>query len=132
MAKQKISGDQLDNRGGVWTSWTPTITANSGVFTTVTASGRYTQIGKTVHFSLRITQTSIGSASGFTFFTLPITALYNPTNDTVGYGREDALTGSLLQCRSASATSAAVIKYDNTAIVANGAVFNLKGTYEAA
>ena len=118
--------------GGSWTAWTPTITANSGTFTTVSASGRYTQIGKTVHFSLKITQTNIGSAAGFTFFTLPITALFDPANDTVGYGREDALTGSLLQCRATSTTSAAVIKYDNTAIVANGAVFNIKGTYEAA
>ena len=48
---------------GAWTAFTPTITASSGTFTTVSGSGRYTRIGKTVTIYIEIVITTAGTAS---------------------------------------------------------------------
>lgn len=118
--------------GGAWSTWTPTLTPSSGAFSNVNSSGRYTQVGKTVHFSLKINIINIGTASGCNY-TLPVTALNNPASDTVAYGREDAVTGKMLQSKLLNGTSAGIAVYDNTsAPIGNGYVLNLKGTYEAA
>jgi len=130
MAETKVTNNEFDQ--SAWTSWTPTITAGTGTFITVSASGRYQQIGKTVHFSLKITETSVGTASGSVNFTLPITALNNPSADTIGYGREDAGTGNMMQARLSSPTVCAILRYDNGTAVGAGYVLNMKGTYEAA
>lgn len=50
MAKQRINGDQLGNTGGAWTSYTPTWTLTSAASQSITSTGGYIQIGKTVHF----------------------------------------------------------------------------------
>jgi hypothetical protein len=79
-----------------WTSWTPTVSAGSGSFTTVSATGRYKQIGKTVFFSLHIAITTNGTAATYVNATLPTTS----ANDTVYYiahGREVAAVGIILQ-----------------------------------
>jgi hypothetical protein len=131
MTQTKATGKEIEG-GDVWTAWTPTITASTGSFTTVSAAGRYAQIGKIVTFSLKITVTNVGSASGCTY-TLPVTHCNSPVSDTVAYGREDAATGRMLQSKTISPTQAGILAYDNaSAVVGNGYVLNLKGTYEAA
>lgn len=55
-------------------TWTPTITATSGTFTTVSATGEYTRIGNQVTVHLKITITNAGTASGQIKYTLPFTA----------------------------------------------------------
>ena len=52
--------------GGAWQYWTPTLTNHTGTIN----SARYTQIGKTVHFDLRVTITAV---TGGLVFTLPVT-----------------------------------------------------------
>lgn len=55
-----------------WTSYTPTITASSGAFGSVSASGGYLAIGKLVHFTVAIQITAVGTASGDIIATLPL------------------------------------------------------------
>jgi len=133
MAKQQVNGNQLGNWGGAWTTWTPTITAGSGSFTTASGSGRYIQIGKTVFFKLDVTITTVGTGSGCVF-TLPVTASASWTAGQVASGREDALTGLACSAKLATSTTASVSRYDNGNIASggNGTVIRLMGTYEAA
>lgn len=55
-------------------TWTPTITATTGTFTSVSATGEYTRIGNQVTVHLKITITNPGTASGQIKYTLPFTA----------------------------------------------------------
>ncbi len=79
--------------GGVWKNWTPTVTAMSGTFTTVSASGSYSAIGNVVAITIAITITTNGTAAGAVIVTLPFTV----NNQTILVGRENAATGNMLQ-----------------------------------
>jgi hypothetical protein len=114
--------------GGAWTAWTPTISATTGSFTTTSAAGRYIKIGKTVHFTIAVTITTVGTGSGARF-TLPVIA--QTAVGTVGYYRERAVTGLTGVITLASTTLAGFFEYDNTMTIANGWVFQGSGTYEA-
>ena len=128
--------------GGAWQNWTPTLTNHTGTIN----SARYTQIGKTVHFDLRVTITAV---TGGLAFTLPVTGKAGVIeNDRIflsSLHMFDAgtahhwgiLTGS-------STTNAAELWYKNgtsTAAItsptgpftwAAGDVYVATGTYEAA
>lgn len=76
-------------------TYTPTVTAGSGTFTTVSATGIYTKIGRQVKVDADIVITTNGTAASFVNFTLPFTSgatfLYS------GGGRSNT-TGLMLQC----------------------------------
>jgi hypothetical protein len=55
-----------------WTAFTPTVTASTGTFGSLSVSGAYLAIGKTVHFQMTIQITSVGTASGDIIATLPL------------------------------------------------------------
>lgn len=57
-----------------WTTYTPTVTAQTGTPTTVTATGRSKQIGKTIHAEMDVTVTTVGTAAAAMNVTLPLTA----------------------------------------------------------
>lgn len=57
-----------------WTTYTPTVTAGTGTATTVSATGRYKQIGKTVIVQASVTVTSVGTAASNMQISVPITA----------------------------------------------------------
>lgn len=116
---------------GAWTSYTPTITAQSGTFTTVSATARYIQIGKTVTMSMTITITAVGTASAGVLFSLPVNAQSN--SGYIGSGREDATGGKMLQARLNSANNqGGIFNYDNTTAAGSGNVLKMLITYEAA
>jgi hypothetical protein len=75
---------------GGWTTYTPTVTAGSGTFTTVSATGRYKRIGKLVCVQMTITITTNGTAAANVQGTLPFTG----QGDTQGVFREGAATGN--------------------------------------
>lgn len=54
-----------------WTDYTPTMTPGSGSFTSATASGRYTIVGRTVTVKLTVTITTNGTAAGSITLTAP-------------------------------------------------------------
>lgn len=149
MAKQQIIGQQIvtssangvknanlsttaGEPGGAWTTWSPTITAETGTFTTVSSSNaKYTRIGNTIIFKLTITITTAGTASGALFFTLPVN-MSTAAEVSIGYGRENQSTGSQLQVASNTTSKASVFKYDGLTIIASSRTIELKGVYEAA
>lgn len=57
-----------------WTAYTPTITSQSGAPTTVTATGRYKQIGKTIFLNVSVTITTKNTAAGNLIASLPFAA----------------------------------------------------------
>jgi len=83
-----INGVTLDNNA--WTSYTPTVTAQSGSITAYTATGRYKQLGKTVIMQADVTITTVGTATLGMRVTLPFTAT---AFNFAGTSREIALTG---------------------------------------
>ena len=79
--------------GGVWTAYTPTITAYAGAFTTVSATGYYSKIAKVVPILITVTITTNGTASGIVFASLP----FATDKVTTLSGRENSVTGKMLQ-----------------------------------
>lgn len=112
-----------------WTVYTPTVTAQTGTFTTVSATGRFKQIGKSVQFRVTVTITTNGTAADSVRVTLPSTA--QAANATFGVGRESS-TGTLLQWFNVSTTLAQITS--NTGVYAggNGRTLDISGVYEAA
>jgi hypothetical protein len=82
---------------GAWSTYTPTVTAALGSFTTVSATGRFKVIGKVVHVSQNILITINGTAAGSVRATLPF-AQPGSNNSTSLY-REIAVTGNMGQVR---------------------------------
>ena len=99
-------------------TFTPTVTSGSGTFTTVSASGAYTLIGRKVFLHGRITITDAGTASGTLNITLPFT---NIVYDAAGSAYEYAAVGFSAAIRvSALASTANLIKYDGTTAIGTG------------
>lgn len=109
-------------------TFTPTITASSGTFTTVTATGNYTKIGRQVTVNMQATLTNIGTASGAVISTLPFTAGLFPA---IGMGREDQNTGVSLQARipSGAPSTMLILSYNNLTAIATGNVLQVTATY---
>ena len=66
------------------TSFTPTVTAQSGTITSYTANGYYTQSGKIVVATYRINLTNVGTAAANMIVTLPINAVSGTTKFWTG------------------------------------------------
>ena len=74
-------------------AYTPTITATSGTFTSVSATGIFSAVGRRVDFKYAITITTNGTAAGAVVATMPI----SPTATCIIPGRENTATGKMLQ-----------------------------------
>lgn len=112
---------------GSFAAYTPTVTAGSGTFTSVSATGRWCQIGKLVFFTAEVTITTNGSAASSVNFTLPTTA----NSDTVFAGREVNITQNALTSVVASGSNVAMtVSYSGTYPGANGYKDLISGCYE--
>ncbi|WP_441268672.1 hypothetical protein AB7G19_29935 [Bradyrhizobium sp. 215_C5_N1_1] len=119
------SGLPVSTLTGAWTVSTPTVTASSNTFTTVSCSLRYKLIGKTAIFTATVTITNAGTAAGNILFDLPFT----PTTTHAGGGKEVASLGH--QCNwQTIGSQVAIAKYDNTTIIATGRTVVITGTIE--
>lgn len=125
-----VANGGTGDTGTAWTPYTPTITAQSGTFTSASATGRYKTIGKTCFIELTITITTVGSASGAIAATLPsgITAQSN----AVLHGRDNGFSGYVIQgLILASATSITnILTYSNSSDIGAGASIILSGVFE--
>lgn len=94
---QRIGSVVNSNVGDAeWQTWVPTLTANSGTFTSASAAGRWKQIDlKTYAIAIDVTCTTIGSASGFFILTLP-SGMTIGTGNAVGVGINGS-TGVLIR-----------------------------------
>lgn len=102
------------------TTWTPTVTASSGTITTSTVnSATYTRTGNLVFATADISISNAGTGAGSLNITLPFT---NGSTVCVGAGRENSLTGFMLQGTvNAGSNSMAVRDYANNTPIATGA-----------
>lgn len=74
--------------GAAFASYTPTVTATTGTFTTVSATGAWIEHGKFVKFRATITITTIGTAAGRMLVSLP-----TGTVVAIGAGQSVGLNG---------------------------------------
>jgi hypothetical protein len=114
-----------------WVAYTPTVTAQSGSFTTTSASGYYKRVGKICQVKAFVTITTVGTGTGPTF-SLPFTAKASQLA-AVGSVRETSITGNIGVCIVQQSASAATLnRYDNNLYAGNGFTFAISLTYEVA
>ena len=111
-----------------WSTFAPTITAGAGTLTTASATGRYTRMGQTVLVSITGTITTNGTGASWINLGLPIDA--NTVNVFTGVGRENAVTGYILQGIVAS-TEINCLTYDNLYPGGDGRVIRMNAMYQA-
>jgi hypothetical protein len=116
-----------------WTTYTPTVTAGSGTFTTVAGTGRYMVEGRLVHVQIEVVITTNGTAATSVNATLPIASPNISTVARTLAGREVTSTGFMLQGTISANSSTCVIRnYDNTYPGASGRTLHVSGSYEIA
>lgn len=115
--------------GGAYISYTPTVTASSGTFTTVSGSGRYKKRGRTVYINIVVTITTVGTAAGAVRVTLPVTGAGVAQ---IVVGRETSAGNALTGLIGASASLMQILEYDGTTAAASGRTLVMSGTYESA
>jgi hypothetical protein len=126
-----VQGGTGDN-GSAWAAFTPTAQPTSGAFESVTTSGRYKTIGKTVFVQITVTIANNGTGSGFIRINgLPF-AGGGPTGAQYALaGRESSQVGFNVNCSVPSgSTTLAVFKYDGGYPGATGYVLQIAGVYE--
>lgn len=119
---------------GSWTNYTPTITAESGTFTTLSSqAGRYQMINsKTCLVQAVWRVVTVGSAVGKTKFTLPFTA-HASAQTAVGSARETESAGVQGWVTiAAAATFGETAKYDNSTFAVNSYTVRTQIVYEVA
>lgn len=114
-----------------WTSYTPTLSATAGSFTTATATGKYTRIGKLCVVQNRVAITTNGTASGQVVVSAPFLSKTTFQTMFVGAGRENAATGNGLTARIAYGDSSIYINtYSGTYPGGNGYTLDTTLCYE--
>jgi hypothetical protein len=110
-----------------WAQTTPTPTSGSGSFTTVSSvlRSRRTAYGN-AEFSLVVTITNAGTASGQCLVTLP----FAPQTRMTFAGSDQAGPYSLAAFVDAGSTTLNILKFDGTSPCITGAVLSINGTYE--
>lgn len=92
-------------------TYTPTVTSGTGTLTTVSATGKYTRIGRSVTVQVTIDITNNGTGATNIQFTIP----HTPTSQAVGAAREMNSTGKMASVTVSNASSTVNIQnYDNT------------------
>lgn len=129
-------GNGIDTSVGTgllaWTTYTPTITTSTGSITSKTINqAKYSVLGKWCHIILDLTIVTNGTGGGVLGFTLPSGAQAKSIYFT-GAGRENALTGSMLQVHLPNTSSASIFTYNNTYPGATNARILASITYEVA
>jgi hypothetical protein len=126
-----VANGGTGDTGTAWSTYTPTITAGAGTFTSVAGAGRYKQIGKTLFLNVVITITTNGTASGHVIATMP--PGLTPAAHTCMAGEELSIVGFTARVNVSSGSSSIVIlKYDNTYPGGDGHVLAMNGVIETA
>ena len=112
-------------------TFTPAVSAASGSYTSVTASGKYIKVGRSVTIRMRVSITTNGTAAGAMFLgNIPF-----PTTDSNDWGggtREDVGTGDGYVFSGLSTTAIYINKYDGTYGLTSGRGFTFCISYIAA
>lgn len=115
-------------------SWAPTVTAGSGTITTVSAAGRFLEMGKLLMLSVTITITTNGT--GATSILCPLPSGFTAVGSAnVLAGRAANVSGKMLQAfvgTGGSTTSLFILNYDNSYPGADGEILLVSGMIEVA
>lgn len=132
-----VSRGGTGDTGSAWTTYTPSLSAGSGSFTSATATGRYKTIGKTVFLHVRVNITTNGTAAGSVRVSAPFTAGGSDGSTGDGdqwplVGRESKATGIAILATLVGNSSTLVIQTNAGAYPgADGYVLQVNGSYEA-
>jgi hypothetical protein len=120
--------------GAAWSPFTPTLSSGTGAFNNAYAPNcYYKQVGKIVHATYQVNITTNGTAGSSVVLTLPVPANIAGGRRFIGYGREDAVTGKMLQGTiKTTSNSISILDYANNYPGADAALLALSITYEAA
>lgn len=111
-------------------AYVPVVVAQAGVFTTVSSTGRYKQIGKLIFIQIVVTITTNGTASGWVLAALPFKAA---AFRYIIVGRAVAISGKELAGDIVgNSSNVAIFNYDSTYPGASGETLVVSGFYEAA
>jgi hypothetical protein len=114
---------------GAYTSYTPTLSASSGSFTSASVAGNYKRIGKVCVTRFQVTITTNGTAAGVILITMPFTS----TGYSTGTWREVQSIGNAGQTFLSSSTQIGMTNFtDNSYPGANGRTFQGTIIYEVA
>ena len=132
LTTQVLTSAIMNQIGAAWETWTPTVTASAGVFTTITVNlAKYGRIQNLVYGQIDFTVTTIGTASGIPYFTIPITA---PSVNFLAAGqyRETSSTGLSGIISMDSTTYFSLRRYDNASHIAASNRYGGTFVYQAA
>ena len=119
-----------NDTGTAWTTYTPTITAGTGSFTTVSATGRYKTIGKTVFVEIKVTDTTNGTAASFVVATLPFSPAATNSYSITGQEGNGGFTANGSLSTNGGGT-VNIFKYDGTFPLSTGDSLFVSGVYES-
>jgi hypothetical protein len=122
------SGSLTFGLGDAWTAYTPTITAGSGSFTTVSASGRYKTVGKYCSFSVDIVCTSVGTAGAY--INMPLPNSLNPKINCTMAGINRSSGAAVTVLAYAASNTANLFLYNGTFPITSGQTITVSGTFE--
>lgn len=124
----------MNSIGAAWESWTPTVTPDTGAFTTLgTVTAKYCRINKLFIGYISIAITTNGTAGGSIKFTFPtgLTPNTNAAGTQIGFAREYNITGTLCSIWIYTGKTAGAIQtYANTYPGANGYAIGGMFAYE--
>lgn len=120
----------LNWENAAWVSYTPTVTAASGSFTTISATGRYKRVGKICVVTNLLTITTVGTGTG-PRLSLPFTVSASSAG-SIGSVRERAVTGRTGVISTINSTTAQLFRYDDGAFVGDGYTYVCSLTFEVA
>lgn len=120
---EMFDNDGIDN----WKAYSPAVSAQAGVFGSVSSSGRYVKRYQRVTCSMSVTITTNGTAAGAVFVTLPFPARVS----TACAGRASGVSGKALQGFVAGGSdTVAIYNYDGSYPGGDGEVLVLNIDYE--
>jgi hypothetical protein len=122
-----VTNGGTGDTGTAWSTYTPTITASSGTFTTVSATGRSKTIGKTMFLEARVIITTVGTASGFVVLPMPSGTLAANAAATVWQENTNAPGGGF---GTSGGSSFNLTKYDGTTLCSSGSVVTVTAVIE--
>lgn len=113
-----------------WTSYTPTITATTGTFTTTSSTGKHMVVHGICHFQVTITITVVGTGTK-PVFTLPFTALTGSINMPFPASALNAKVGAA-QILTGLATAQCVDSTNGDLVTGDGSLIFINGSYPVA
>ena len=123
-----LDADTVDGAGYEVGTWTPTLTSSVGSITAGTCSGVYVKMGRHVDAWANLNITNAGTGSGALQSNLPVA----PDFFTVGFGRENAVTGTMMQATLNITNVVSILGYNNTYVGPTGATFIMMYSYRSA